>query len=109
MGRKSTPICIDDLLVGRRVRISERELSQLDGRSIYTHQRNRYLGKGIPFQKDDQGRVWYLAEDVLADLQRKRHRSTSEYDTSSQIKRLSKARSALSRTAVTKAKTRRAN
>lgn len=88
-------VCIDDLISGRRPRINEREYAQLDGRSIYTLQRNRYLGKGIPFQRDDAtGRIWYLADDVLTALQGKTHRSTSEYDTSSQIARLSKARSA---------------
>ena len=88
-------ICIDDLISGRRPCISEREYAQLKGCSVYKFQRDRYQGKGTPFRRDEFGRISYSAKDVLADLLRKTHRSTSEYDTSAQIHRLSKARKAL--------------
>ncbi len=88
-------ICLDDLLSGRRPCISEREYAQLKGCSTYKFQRDRYQGKGIAFQKDERGRIWYNATDVLADLQRKSYQSTSEYDRTTQIKRLSKARQIL--------------
>ncbi len=97
MASPISQLCLDDLITGRRPCISEREYAQLKGCSTYKFQRDRYQGKGIAFQKDERGRIWYSAQDVLADLQRKSHRSTSEYDTSSQVRKLSKARSALRR------------
>lgn len=95
MVKTALSICIGALISGQRPCITEREYAQLKGCSPSKLQRDRWQGKGIPFQKDDRGRVYYLAEDVLADLQRKTHRSTSEYDTSLQVARLLKARSVL--------------
>jgi hypothetical protein len=95
MAKELSLICLNDLISGRRPCISEREYAQLKGCSTYKFQRDRYQGKGTPFQKEEStGRIFYRAEDVLADLQRQVHRSTSEYDTSAQVDRLSKARSA---------------
>lgn len=87
--------CFDDVTSGRRPFINEREYAQLKGCSVYKLQRDRYLGKGIPFHKDqDTGRILYSAENILADLQGTVHHSTSEYDTTSHVKRLSAARKA---------------
>jgi hypothetical protein len=91
--RQST-ICLDDLTSGRRAVITEVEYAQLKGCSRFKFQRDRYQGKGTPFQRDEGGRIWYAAFDVLKDLQRKSHRSTNEYDTSDQVARLEKARAA---------------
>jgi len=101
-GIRKRPISMADLESGRICRINESEYAELKGCSRYKPQRDRYLGKGIPFQKDDNGSVWYLAADVLADLKRPVYQSTNEYDTSSSIENLSKARAALrSRSEVT--------
>lgn len=81
-----------DLRSGRRARINEREASALIGKTVYTLQRDRWQGKGLPFQKDENGRVWYLAADVLAVLDKPRHSGTHEYDTTEAVQRLEKAR-----------------
>ena len=85
-------VTLDDLRTGKRARISELECEQLIGRGRASLQRDRWKKKGMPFQKDENGRVWYAAEDVLSYLDGKKHRSTSEYDTHSQVLRLEKAR-----------------
>jgi hypothetical protein len=93
----SVPVCkvtIADLRSGRRARVNEREYAQLSGKSVYTLQRNRWKKKGIPWMKDDSGRVWYAAEDVVADLDRVKHTSTQEYDTRKEMARLDAAREA---------------
>jgi hypothetical protein len=92
--KKEVPITVDDLRTGKRARINEAQCYQITGRKRSSLQRDRWLGKGIPFQADENGRVWYAAEDVLAYLDGEKHRSTSEYDTSSQVARLAKARKA---------------
>jgi hypothetical protein len=92
MAKKTPPICLDDLVSGRRPCITEREYAQLKGCSVYKFQRDRGTGIGTPFQKDERGRIWYSAQDVLADLQRQTHQSTSEYDTRYQRENLAKAR-----------------
>lgn len=88
-------VTIDDLRSGRRARVTETELEQLGIRNRRSSQRDRLFGVGIPFQKDpDTKRVFYLAKDVLAYLDRPTHRSTSEYSTSAHHGRLEKARDA---------------
>lgn len=92
----SESLRLEDLVLGRRACISEKEYAQLKGCSVYKFQRDRYQGRGTPFQKDEHGRIWYKAADVIADLvERETHRSTNEYDTSAHLQRLAKARKAL--------------
>ncbi len=55
---------LEDLKTGRVARVSTSQLAVLCGNSIYTHEKNRCEGKGIPFTKEN-GRCWYLAPDVL--------------------------------------------
>lgn len=89
-------VTVDDLRSGRRARISQCELIVLDGLSRYTHERDRSKGRSrLPFQKDDRGRIWYEATDVLAYLAGAKHRSTNEYDTTEHIERLEIARAIL--------------
>lgn len=95
--KTSKVVTVDDLRSGRVARINTHQYAALKGNSVYTHQRNRVLGKGIPFQKDESGRVWYRAEDVLAELDAPVHRSTREFDTSVNLERLTKAREVLAR------------
>jgi hypothetical protein len=91
-------ISIHELQTGSRPLITEREFAYLRGCSQSTLQKERVRGRGAHFLKDPHtGRIFYLADDVIAFLARSlRCRSTSEYDTSSYQSRLSKARNVLS-------------
>lgn len=99
MPRVKQPVSIDDLRSGKVWRIDTRQLSRLDGSSPTTHERKRWKGTSpLPFQRDENGYVYYLTKDVLAYLDKlgqRIHRSTSEYDTSTQVARLAKAREVL--------------
>jgi hypothetical protein len=97
MVKKEVPVsvCLDDLRTGRRARVNETECAQLTGRRRHSLQRDRWLGKGMQFQKDENGRIWYDTATVLAYMGTKKHRSTNEYDTSTQVERLERARAAL--------------
>lgn len=86
-------VTIEDLQAGRRARLNQKETARLTGRGAASLERDRWKGKGMPFSKDENGRVWYAAEDVLAYVQREKHRSTSDYPTSINVLRLEKARS----------------
>lgn len=88
------PITVDNLRSGTRARITEAECEQITGRKRFSLQRDRWQQKGMRYQKDENGRIWYAAGDVLAYIDGKKHRSTAEYDTSSHVMRLSKAREA---------------
>jgi hypothetical protein len=93
MNMNNSEVTIDDLRSGRVARITTRQYARLKGNSVYTPQRERVLGKGIPYQKDENGRVWYLAEDVLRDIEgRPLHKSTREYDTQAHLENLRRAR-----------------
>src|SRR5579883_1448923 len=77
-------IIYDDLALGRVYRITAGQLAPLLGKSAATLARYRCHGTSpIPFQRDEGGRIYYLAADVLAflnKLSKERHQSTSEYD-----------------------------
>lgn len=88
------PITVDDLRTGKRARITEAECAQITGRKRYSLQRDRWLQKGMRYQKDENGRIWYSAKEVLTYIDGRKHRSTAEYDTSALVLRLSKAREA---------------
>jgi hypothetical protein len=90
----SNAVTIDDLRSGRRARVTERELSMLIGKSVYTLQRDRWKRKGLPYQKDENGRIWYTAVDVLSLLDAPTHKGTNEYATERNVEHLAKARSA---------------
>lgn len=99
-------VTVEDLQSGRTARINPRQFERITGRSIYSQDRDRWQGKGIPFSKDQNGRVWYAAEDVLAFLDNPKHRSTCEYDTKEKIAALSAAREKLAKSATSGAKNR---
>jgi hypothetical protein len=90
----SQPVTIEDLRAGRRARVNEAECEQLTGRKRSSLQRDRWKKKGMQFQKDENGRVWYAASDVLTYLEGHKHKSTQEYDTSTKLANLEKARQA---------------
>lgn len=87
-----THVTLDDLRTGRRARINEIELEQLGIRRRRSAQRDRWKGKGIPFYRDQNGRIFYAAEDVLAYIDSPKHRSTNEYNTSAQLASLAAVR-----------------
>jgi hypothetical protein len=93
--RRSEPVTLDDLRSGRRARINTREFAALRGCQPCTPERERWLGTGIPYSKDSNGRVWYHAVDVLELLDAPKHRGTHEYDTAAHCERLVKARAVL--------------
>jgi hypothetical protein len=87
---------LDDLRSGRRARVNLRECEQLTGRSKASLDKDRVEGRGIPFMKDDEnGRIWYSAEAVLAYLAGKQRKSTSEYRTNKHIAQAEHARNAI--------------
>lgn len=91
-------ITVEDLRTGKRVRVSEAECSQITGRGRHSLRRDRWLGQGIPYLRDECRRVWYSSEDVLDYLSKAtKHKSVSEYDTSRQVKGLEAAREAKNR------------
>jgi hypothetical protein len=93
-------VTVDDLRSGKVARINPRQFQRLYGRSIYSQDRDRWQGKGVPFSKDENGRVWYAAEDVLSYIDKPKHRSTCEYDTSSNLAALAVAREKLATSTV---------
>jgi hypothetical protein len=89
-------VTLDDLISGRVARLNTRQYAKLKNCQPCTEERKRSKGLGIPFTKDPiTGAVYYMAEDVLAELQAPKHRSTAEYDTAPQIDRLARARQAI--------------
>jgi hypothetical protein len=92
------PVTLDDLISGRRARVTTAERARLTGKSVATYQRRRWLGTDIKYQRDTVGTIWYSATDVLAELDQPSYQSTSEYDTTAQTQKLAKARAALSGT-----------
>jgi hypothetical protein len=92
--KESPSLTIHDLEAGRRTRITEGECEQLTGRSKWSLQKDRSAGKGIPFTKDTNGRIWYEAADVLGYLKNPKYRGTFNYDTSAYLDRMERAREA---------------
>ncbi len=86
-------ITIDDLIAGRRARITEKELSQLTGKSRSKYQKDRLFGKGLEFERDPQtGAISYSREVALAALNLPAHKSTSEYNSNARLQNIEKAR-----------------
>ena len=73
-------VTVEDLKKGTRLRISSRELGQLLGVSQSTLSRQRWHHSPIPFTRDEQGRVWYAAPDVIEYFEcQRRFSSTAQY------------------------------
>ena len=84
---------IEDLETERIHAIREPQLCWLLGKSRSWAQKRRYLNLPPEYERDDCGRITYLASTVLAYLRsRQRCKSTCEYDTSSNQRNLEKAR-----------------
>ncbi len=100
-------VTLDDLQSGRVVRVKQQDFCRLTGESMFTAERNRVIGKGCRFRKET-GRIWYYTIDILEYLNiPASHSSTSEYDTSSHIARLDKARRALAESGKNKGRKRK--
>lgn len=93
-GKQHPILTVDDLRTGRVARATEVDTARILGVSPYTLQRDRSkkASGALLFQKDEKGRIWYAAADILAEIDRPKHEGTNEYDTSEQLQRLEKAR-----------------
>lgn len=89
-------VTLEDLQSGRRARLNQRETAMLTGRGAASLERDRWKGKGMPFSKDENGRVWYAAEDILQYINRPKYKSTSNYPADANLAKMELARSARS-------------